>query len=45
MRDSMGLARIKKTEAKAKRAGGSGKKSKLVDDDMLADLASLGITE
>lgn len=43
MRESMGLARIKKTEAKVKRAGGTGKKGKTVDADMLADLASLGI--
>ncbi len=43
MRDSMGLARIKKTESKAKRSGGAGAKSKLVDADMLADLDALGI--
>lgn len=41
MRDSMGLARIKKQESKSKRSGGSGKKSGLVDKDMLADLDSL----
>lgn len=41
MRESMGLARIKKTEAKAKRSGGAGAKSKLVDMDMLAELDSL----
>lgn len=41
MRESMGLARIKKTEAKAKRSGGAGRKSALVDNDMLADLAAL----
>jgi hypothetical protein len=40
MRESMGLARVKKTEAKAKRSGGS-KKSKAVDIDMLADLDSI----
>lgn len=43
MRESMGLQKIKKTESKAKRAGGSGKKSKLIDDDMLNDLNDLGI--
>lgn len=43
MRDSMGLAKIKKTESKARKSGGSGKKSKLVDDDMLSDLADLGV--
>ena len=43
MRESMGLAKIKKTESKARKAGGSGKKSKLVDDDMLSDLADLGV--
>jgi len=41
MRESMGLAKIKKTEAKAKRSGGSGSKSKLIDNDMLADLDAL----
>ncbi len=44
MRESMGLAKIKKQETKTKRAGGGGSKSKLVDDDMLADLAMLGVT-
>lgn len=44
MRESMGLQKIKKTEAKAKRSGGAGKKSKLVDEDMLADLADLGVS-
>jgi hypothetical protein len=43
MRESMGLAKIKKTETKAKKAGGAGKKSKLIDDDMLADLNDLGV--
>jgi len=43
MRESMGLAKIRKTETKAKRAGGAGRKSKLVDEDMLADLADLGV--
>ncbi len=43
-RDSMGLARVKKTEAKAKRATGGGSRvSKTVDSDMMADLADLGI--
>ena len=41
MRESMGLARIKKTEAKAKRSGGAGRKSGLVDNDMLADLDAI----
>lgn len=43
MRESMGLAKIKKMESKAKRSGGAGRKSKLVDDDMLNDLNDLGI--
>jgi len=43
MRETMGLAKIKKQESKAKRSGGAGKKSKLVDEDMLADLNSLGV--
>jgi hypothetical protein len=43
MRESMGLAKIRKQEAKAKRSGGGGKKSKLIDSDMLADLESLGV--
>ncbi len=43
MRESMGLAKIKKQETKAKRSGGSGAKSKTVDADMLADLDFLGI--
>jgi hypothetical protein len=30
-------------ESKAKRSGGAGRKSKLVDADMLSDLADLGI--
>jgi hypothetical protein len=42
MRESMGLAKVKKQEAKSKRGGGS-KKSKAVDIDMLADLDALGI--
>lgn len=43
-RDSMGLARVKKTEAKAKRSGAAGARAaKAVDSDMLADLADLGI--
>jgi len=42
MRESMGLARVKKQESKAKRSGG-GKKSKQLDADMLADLDSMGI--
>lgn len=43
-RDSMGLARVKKTEAKAKRSGAAGARAaKAVDSDMLADLAELGI--
>lgn len=44
MRDHMGLARVKKQETKAKRNGAGSKASKLVDADMLADLADLGIT-
>ena len=43
MRESMGLAKIKKQETKAKRSGGSSAKSKAVDEDMLADLAMLGL--
>ena len=42
MRASMGLARIKKTNAKAKRAGGGKSKAK-VDQDMLDDLDSLDL--
>lgn len=42
MRASMGLARIKKTNAKAKRSGG-GKSKKQVDQDMLDDLDSLDL--
>jgi hypothetical protein len=42
MRESMGLARVKKTEAKAKR--GTSKKSSKVDIDMLADLEGLGLS-
>lgn len=41
MRESMGLAKVKKQESKAKRSGG--KKSAQLDQDMLADLDSLGI--
>lgn len=40
MRESMGLAKVKKIETKARKPGA---KSKVVDNDMLADLASLGI--
>jgi hypothetical protein len=43
MRESMGLARVKKQEAKAKR-GGARKGSKALDADMLADLDSLNIS-
>lgn len=39
MRDSMGMARIKKEESKSKRAGGSKRTSKRVDD--LETLAAL----
>jgi hypothetical protein len=39
----MGLAKIKKIETKAKRAGTGASKSKKVDEDMMADLASLGL--
>lgn len=43
-RNSMGLARVKKTEAKAKRAGGSAKKAAAkVDDDMAAILDGFGL--
>lgn len=45
MRESMGLARVKKLESKTKRGSGTGtraSKSK-VDDDMMSDLASLGL--
>jgi hypothetical protein len=38
MRESMGLARVKKQETKAKRASGASKKSKALDDDILAGL-------
>jgi hypothetical protein len=38
MRESMGLARVKKQETKAKRASGANKKSKALDDDILAGL-------
>lgn len=44
MRESMGLAKIKKTESKVKRAGGAGSKSKLIDEDMLQDLNDLGVS-
>lgn len=44
MRESMGLAKIKKQETKSKRSGGTGKKAKLVDLDMLNDLESLGVS-
>jgi hypothetical protein len=43
----MGLAKIKKTESKVKRAGGSGRKAKTVDADMLAaldDMKDMGIS-
>jgi hypothetical protein len=42
-RKTSGLARIKKTEAKAKRGSGasSRSKSKAIDEDMLADLKAL----
>lgn len=43
MRESMGLQKIKKQETKSRKSGGSGSKSKLVDTDMLNDLADLGI--
>lgn len=43
MRDSMGLARIKKTEAKTKRSGGGAKKGKAGDSDMEQAFADLGI--
>jgi hypothetical protein len=45
MRDSMGLARVKKLESKAKRGSGGASKAKSskVDDDMMSDLASLGL--
>ena len=38
MRDSMGMARIKKEESKAKRSGGAKKKTKIDDLDTLAAL-------
>jgi hypothetical protein len=41
MRESMGLAKVKKMETKAKRSGA--KKGKSVDIDMLADLEGLGL--
>lgn len=41
MRSSMGMARVKKQEAKAKRTGAS--KTKAIDADMAADLAALGL--
>lgn len=41
MRDSMGLARVKKQESK--KGKGSSRKSKALDVDMLADLEALGI--
>lgn len=44
MRDSMGLARVKKLEKSTKRSAGGKSKSKAVDDDMLGDLADLGIS-
>lgn len=44
MRDSMGLARIKKQESKTTRGSGAGKsKSKAVDSDMLDAFNDLGI--
>lgn len=44
MRNTMGMARIKKTEEKAKRAPSAGKgKGKAVDQDMLDAFADLGI--
>lgn len=43
MRESMGLAKVKKQETKAKKSGGAGRKSKLVDDDMLAALKDIGL--
>lgn len=44
MRESMGLARVKKQETKTKRSSGGGKRgSKMLDSDMLADLDALGI--
>lgn len=44
MRDSMGMARVKKQERK-RGSGGSAKPSKAIDADMLADLDALGIVE
>lgn len=43
MRDSMGMARMRKLEAKTKRSGGGGKKktSGLANDEMLGDLKAL----
>ena len=43
MRSTMGLARIRKTEAKSKRGTGAAKKSKGVDADMEAAFDELGI--
>lgn len=43
MRSTMGLAKIRKTESKAKRTGGGAKKSKGVDADMESAFAELGI--
>lgn len=43
MRDSMGLARIKKLEKKQSRGGSGSRKNNKVDADMLADLDDLGI--
>lgn len=40
-RKSSGLARIKKTETKAKRGTGSKSKSKVLDEDMMNDLKAL----
>lgn len=43
MRSTMGLAKIRKTESKAKRAGGGAKKGKGVDADMESAFNELGI--
>ncbi len=43
MRNNMGLAKIRKQEAKSKRAGSGAKKGPKIDQDLLNDLDDLGI--
>lgn len=43
-RDAMGLARIKKTEAKAKRGGAKKATTKAIDSDVAAIFGEMGIT-